>query len=323
MFMADIITGLSCPNCAGTLSVREGQRIVKCPYCEARSFVRGERGAARYQVARRVEREAAAQAVHGFWSGLNRAIDLKSRAQITELFLVYLPYWRAQSQVAGWIFGQKRVGSGKNRHYEPREVRIMENMEWTGAAGDVAEFGVESVSLAGTRLAAYDSGSLHAEGMVFEPTGSETDAHDAARGGWGGRAREKAGLDRLAQTFLRFLRESLAMVYYPLWVARYTYRQRAYQVVVDGHGGKVLYGKAPGNIYYRALMLLGGTALGSFLLVDGLAVAFAVIGNSDKHGEGDLVLLALPFVGGWVLIAGGYRLFRWGEEIEQRVKGNQ
>ncbi|MBM2850296.1 MAG: hypothetical protein HW418_3238, partial [Anaerolineales bacterium] len=240
--MADIITGLSCPNCAGTLSVREGQRIVKCPYCEVRSFVRGERGTARYQVARRVEREAAAQAVRGFWSGYNRAMDLQSRARITELFLVYLPYWRAQSQVAGWVFGQKKVGSGKNSRYEPREAQIMENMEWTGmenmewtgAAGDVAEFGVESVGLAGTQLAAYDSESLHAEGMVFEPTGSLTEAMDGARDGWIKRAQKKAGLDRLAQTFLRFLRESLAMVYYPLWVARYTYRNRAYQVVVDG-----------------------------------------------------------------------------------------
>jgi DNA-directed RNA polymerase subunit RPC12/RpoP len=318
--MADIITGLSCPNCAGTLSVREGQRIVKCPYCEARSFVRGERGTARYQVARRVEREAAAQAVRGFWSGYNRAMDLQSRARITELFLVYLPYWRAQSQVAGWVFGQKKVGSGKNSRYEPREAQIMENMEWTGAAGDVAEFGVESVGLAGTQLAAYDSESLHAEGMVFEPTGSLTDAMDGARGGWVKRAQKKSGLDRLAQTFLRFLRESLAMVYYPLWVARYTYRQRAYQVVVDGHGGKVLYGKAPGNIWFRALMLLGGTALGSFVLVDGLALALAIIANADKHDEGDLALLVLPFVAGGALIAGGYRLFRWGEEIEQKVK---
>ena len=108
--MADVITGLSCPNCAGTLSVREGQRIVKCPYCEARSLVRGERGVGRYQAARTVSREAAAAAVRGFWSGFNRAMDLSRRAQITELFLVYLPYWRAQSQVAGWLFGQKKVG---------------------------------------------------------------------------------------------------------------------------------------------------------------------------------------------------------------------
>ena len=41
--------------------------------------------------------------------------------------------------------------------------------------------------------------------------------------------------------------------------------------------GRVLYGKAPGNIYYRALMLVGGTALGAFVLVDGLALAPASI----------------------------------------------
>src|SRR6185503_15630110 len=103
--MPDVITGLACPNCAGVLSVREGQRLVKCPYCQARSLVRGERGVRRYQVARRTDREAAAQAVQGFWSGFNRAPDLRRTAQISELFLVYLPYWRLQAQMAGWIFG--------------------------------------------------------------------------------------------------------------------------------------------------------------------------------------------------------------------------
>jgi hypothetical protein len=87
---------------------------------------------------------------------------------------------------------------------------------------------------------------------------------------------------------------------------------------VDGHGGKVLYGKAPGNIWFRALMLLGGTALGSFVLVDGLAIALAIVANSTD--DDTVVLLALPFVAGGALIAGGYRLFRWGEEIEHRGK---
>ena len=82
--MADVITGLACPNCSGALSVREGQKIVKCPYCNARSQVSGERGVGRYQVARRIDRERASQAVRGFWSGLNRAFDLSSKAQISE-----------------------------------------------------------------------------------------------------------------------------------------------------------------------------------------------------------------------------------------------
>jgi DNA-directed RNA polymerase subunit RPC12/RpoP len=316
--MPDVITGLTCPNCSGALSVREGQRLVKCPYCNERSLVSGERGVSRYQVERRVDRDRATQAVRGFWSGLNRAMDLSSRAQITEVFLAYLPYWRAQGQMAGWMFGQEAVGSGNSRHYEPREVQFMEDVDWTGAAGDVAEFGVDSIALAGTQFKAYDPDALHQEGMVFEPTGSETDANDNAQKDWEQRAKRRSKLDRVSQTVLHFLRRDLSLVYYPLWVGRYTYRNRAYQVVVDGYSGTVLYGKAPGNIYYRALMLVGGTGLGAFVLVDGLALAFSLLGSSRNSNSNDVWLLAIPVVGGAALIYGGYRLFRWGEEIEER-----
>jgi len=316
--MPDVITGLACPNCSGVLSVREGQKIVKCPYCGARSQVSGERGVGRYQVARRIDRDHAGQAVRGFWSGLNRAFDLSSKAQISELFLAYLPYWRAQGQLAGWMFGEVEVGSGNSRRREPREVELMQDMDWTGAAGDVAEFGVDSIALAGTQFSVYDPDALHKEGMVFEPTGSETEARDSAQAEWLKQAQHKSRLDHVTDRMLHILRRSLALVYYPLWVGRYTYRNRVYQVVVDGYNGRVLYGKAPGNIYYRALMLVGGTGLGAFVLVDGLALAFSLIGSSSHSSSGDLVLLAIPVVAGATLIYGGYRLFRWGEEIEER-----
>lgn len=316
--MPDTITGLTCPNCSGTLEVREGQRIIKCPYCDARSLIKGESGTARYQVARKVNREAAALAVRGFWQGFNKAMDLSQKARITELFLAYLPYWRARAHVAGWVFGEERVRRDKSTHWEPREKQVMEAMEWTGAAGDVAEFGVNSINLQGAQFAAYDPDALHAEGMVFEPSGSQTEAAEGAQQTWTQRAEKKTGIDRLSQTFLRFLREALALVYYPLWVGRYTYRNRAYQVVVDGQSGKVLYGKAPGNIYFRALMLVAGTAFGSFILVDGLALAGMIVANSKD--DDSVGLLAVPVAVGAALIAGGYKLFRWGEEIEHKTK---
>lgn len=322
--MADVISGLSCPNCAGTLAVREGQRLVKCPYCSACSLVRGERGVGRYQVARKVSREAALQAVRGFWSGWNKAFDLGAQAQVTDLFLVYLPYWRGLADVVGWVFGRKEVGTNKNRRKEPREILIgLPATEWTNAAGDVAEFGVTSLNLQGASFAAYNADSLHAEGMVFEPTGSQTEALESARDYWVRRGAQKADLDDVTQTWLRFLRESLSLVYYPLWVARYAYRQRVYQVVVDGYRGQVLYGKAPGNIYYRALMLVAGTSIGSFLIINGTALAFWVAANSSGSSDEDWVaFLFLPTVAGAALVYGGYRLFRWGEEIEHKVKGN-
>ncbi len=319
--MSDIITGLACPNCAGTLSVQEGQRIVKCPYCGARSLVRGERGVRRYQVQRRIDRDAAAKAVRGFWSGLNRAMDLGRSAQISEQFLVYLPYWRAQALMAGWVFGKKKIKSGESSRWEPREVQIMDPVGWTSAAGDVAEFGVTTLPLDGMEFAAYDPEALHSEGLVFEPTGSQTEVTDSARSAWLKQASRMANLDDVSQTALQFFRQGLALVYYPLWVARYSYRNRSYQVVVDGFNGRMLYGKAPGNVLYRALMLVASTALGAFICVNG--TAFALYGVGEAGDTDVLLLLLLPLIAGAALIAAGYRLFRWGEEIEHRVKAGR
>ncbi len=58
---------------------------------------------------------------------------------------------------------------------------------------------------------------------------------------------KKAGLDRMRQVFMRAVRRRNALVYHPLWVLRYLFRGRAFQVVVDGYSGEILYGKAPGN----------------------------------------------------------------------------
>jgi hypothetical protein len=318
--MSDLITGLACPVCSGTLAVREGQRIVKCPYCHNTAYVKGERGLARYQVARKVDRKAATDAVLRFWDGFNRAADLKQKAAITEMFLAYLPYWRGQANVTGWIFGRSEEGSGDNRRKVPRERKVREPLEWTGAAGDVGEFGVSSVTVDGKSFAAYDSDQLHSEGMVFEPSGSADDAQSAARESWFSRVRSKAGLVEISQQWLRLLRERFSLVFYPLWVARYSYRNRIYPVVVDGYSGKVLYGKAPGNIMFRAAMLVAGTSLGACTIVNGLFLAFQLIANSKDSDEASLVILALPFIGGAFLIGAGYQAFRYGEEIEHREK---
>jgi hypothetical protein len=69
-------------------------------------------------------------------------------------------------------------------------------------------------------------------------------------------------------------------------------------------------------------MLVAGTALGAFVMVDGLALAVSIVANSSKNDGGDLVLLGVPLVAGAALIFGGYRLFRWGEEIEERARGS-
>lgn len=303
--------GLVCPNCAGVVPVPEGVRIVTCPYCDMRSLVQGDRGIRRWQVSNQLERPQALEAVKSFFSGFNKARDIKRQAQITDLFLIYLPYWRVTSFVAGWLFG--RVKSG-DKNTKPVEVEVMEEMAWNDAAVDVSEFGIHHVTVRADRLEPFDSEALHAQGMVFEPLESPSEALAESEQHFIHRGQTKRNLKQKFFEKFHMLRQRLALVYYPLWVARYQYRDRSYQVVVDGVSGQVLYGKAPGNIFYRAATLVGGMAAGTFLLVNGTILAGGLLAeSSDSDGCG---LILLPVVIGIGLIVAGYRRFRYGEEVE-------
>jgi DNA-directed RNA polymerase subunit RPC12/RpoP len=314
---AEAAIGLACPNCQGRLTIPEGLRIIRCPYCDQRSLVRGERGVLRYQVPRRLDRQTAESHARGFLRGLDRAVGLSQRAEFTDLFVVYLPFWSEWAEVAAWFFGKRKVGSGKNRRLVPKEVRLMGTRLWNEAACDVHEFGVNDISLVGHTLQAFDADSLHADGMVFEPVTAAGAAWASAAAAIDDDIRHEAKLDVIGSERIERLATRRALVYFPLWVARYSFRGRAYQIVLDGTTGKVLYGKAPGNIWFRAAALVGGFALGALILVDGTALAGRLVLNSDDSDSALIVLV--PLAVGSALMLTAYRRFRFGELLEHRV----
>ncbi len=311
--MNDESKGLTCPACARPVPVPEGARLVTCPSCQQRLFVQGDSGVLRWQIRRAIDRAQAIKTVNGFFNSPDKAIGLQQRAEITETFLAYLPFWRVNAQVAGWRLGRVRKDKDSTR---PVELEILEAMQWGDAAADVSEFGVQQVPFPASGLEPFNQEVLSREGMVFEPAESSTDALAEAADHFTYLARKKRGLTTTYFEKFYLLREKLSVVYYPLWVVRYQYRQRSYQVVVDGVQNKVLYGKAPGNILYRAAMLVFGMALGNLLLVHGTVFALRVMDslNSSDH-DSFLFLLVPPFLGGLSCFL-GYRKFRYGEEIE-------
>jgi hypothetical protein len=310
----DALKGLNCPKCGGVVPIPEGQIIVQCPFCDLRSVVHGERGLSHYQVTCRVNRQQALAALSTFLgSNMAIAMDARKRGAISEAFVVYLPFWTSWGRAMAWAFGEKEVGSQDHRHFETREVKIVDDMTWNGAACDVGEFGVTEVTLTDQQMEPYNPDILHRVGLVFEPVGSETEARGAAFHSFEDRMRNKTGLDRISQLFLRIVRSRLGVVYYPLWVLRYQYRGRTFQVVVDGYTSKVLYGKAPGNTLYRAAVLVGGMALGSVIGLDVSALALsATRGNNGNIIWGAIAALVFGFGMMWA----AYRAFRYGEQYE-------
>lgn len=311
----DALQGLACPRCGGMVPIPEGQAIVACPFCELRSQVAGERGLRRYQVPARISREQAQAALQKFLrSSAAIAGSAAREAQLSEVTLVHLPFWAAWGKVLGWVFGEKAVGSGDSRRLEPREMRVMEEMSWNGAACDVGEFGVTAISLQGRSLEAFTPDALHRSGLVFEPVGSPDEAWRSASADFEQRVSQQAGLNRVAQRFIRVLRPRLGVVYYPLWVLRYLYRGRSFQVAVDGFSGEVLYGKAPGNVLYRAAALVGGMAAGAFTAID---IPGFILANGGGEDEG-MGIVAVAFVIGLGIMYWAWHTFRHAEHYEYR-----
>ena len=247
---------------------------------------------------------------------MSKAKGLGTGAKIEDAFLVFIPYWRVRADVVGWIFGQEkktRTSNGRTTtYYVDVERKIQNSFDRTYSACDVAELGVKKINLTGDTILPVDFESLQSEGMMFNIIASENEAFEFAKNNFAAESRNSVSLYNVSFEHFDLVRENIDIVYYPLWVIRYSFENRTYQVVVDGEDGTICYGKAPGNNLYRAIIGILSTGAGMFLATFfGLFVLFAV---DEKF---PFIAFLFSFIIGMFLISRGYKKFRYGGEVEE------
>lgn len=317
----EVIKGLMCPGCGGTVELREGNNILKCGYCETSLLVMGDEGVIQYNVKSKVPQDEAKAIVKKWFGKFDKDRKLKDQAEFTEMFLVHIPFWRSLGQVCGWIFGNKihhethTDNKGNVRtttRKEPVERMVMRDYIWNKAACDVSEFGVQQVDNSGIsgNLEPFDISAVEKQGMVFEPTYSRTDANLESEKWMLDQAKRSANIDEVIFQKLHTIGKKLSVVYYPLWVIRYKFKERDYQVVVDGLANKLLYGRAPGSTLFRVSMFIGSLMAGNLLLTTSLRYY-----STDSNN-----LLIVGALAGIALIIYGFLKFRYGGEVVEGKK---
>ena len=314
-----LLKGVTCPACGGEQDLREGVKSFNCKYCSTLLITKGVDGVVKYYVPNEIQRNIAIQnAFNWLGKGLVKARGLKTASKIDDAFLVFIPYWRVRADVIGWVFGRERrtrtVNNRVETYYVDVEKKILQTYDKTYAACDVAELGVRKVNLAGDKMLPVNFEQLQQEGMLFNIVSSETEITDFAKKEFVEAAVATAKVDQITFEHNDLVRPSTNIVYYPLWVVRYVFAGRTYQVVVDGEDGTICYGKAPGNNLYRAVVGIFGTALGTYLLT--FFGVFGIVGDGDS-AKGALAVYVFAFIIGIVLIRWAYKKFRYGGEVEQ------
>ncbi len=312
-----IIKGITCPSCNGELDVKEGMRSFNCKYCGTLLVVKGESGTLKYYVPRKIKREEAITRTN-YWlgTGLSKARGLKTNSKVVDAFLVFIPYWRVRADVVGWIFGQEKKTSTTDgrttTYYVDVEKKIQNSFDKTYSACDVGELGVKKINLTGDTILPVDFESLQREGMMFNIIASEKEAFEYAKTNFAAESRNAVNLYNISFEHYDLVRENIGIVYYPLWVVRYVFENRTYQVIVDGEDGSICYGKAPGNNLYRAVMGILGTGLGMFMMT--MFGLFALFSISEKF---PFYAFVISFIIGIYLISRGFKKFRYGGELEE------
>ena len=315
--MPRVLTGLGCTSCGGALEVDEGVTNVVCGYCGTPVAVVGERGIARRMVRERIDRQAALASVRRwFASGVRKEPALRRQAKIVETFLAWFPFVRVEVDVVGWVLGystgRRKRGNRWVEDRKPEERQIERSFDWTSPAAEMAEFGVERIDLSGDRVEPLDLDLLRARGMVFRPVLAPSEEADRAERVAVEEAASAAAPDRVTYRWLAPLGRRVTLVYYPLWVVRFGFRNRFYQVLVDAEDGRIAWGKAPGNHTFRAASLIAACAATCF-------VATTVLQHLDWvfRGEGGLGALGALGLALLAAVRWGYSQFRHGGVVEE------
>jgi DNA-directed RNA polymerase subunit RPC12/RpoP len=303
--MADVSVGLNCPACGGAISVVEGEDIVVCPYCNSTLFIEGDEGVTTIAFKNRLTKQGAIDTSRSWWSRGWKARDLEKTGKAMEVYPIYLPFWRATTRVAGWICGyeiRRHTDSKGNVHEQkvPKEIMVLNDYQFSEIAADPGDLGIRSLrNFSGeTNFADFD--------MIptFEATTSKDDAVSHAKNEALSRARSSARVPRVTMERLHILPRRLSMVYYPVWVVRYSYKERMYLTTVDGVTGQLLSGRAPGDPLFQSLAITAGSSVGGLLAAGGIMLSVVAT---------ELAVAGLA--AGAVVLYLTYRFFRHGSEI--------
>jgi len=287
--------------------VPEGETTALCSYCDSTLFIEGDKGVTTIAFKNKMLRDNAMASTQAWWKKGLKARDLKTTGKVSEVYPIYLPFWKATTRVAGWICGyEERRHTDKNGNVRveriAKEVPINQDYVFSEIACDPGDLGVRTMKnfLGETSFEDFE--------MIptYEATTSKDDAVTHAKDDSLARARSQARVPHVTFERVHVFPKRLSMIYYPIWVVRYNYRDRMYMSTVDGVNGQVLSGRAPGDPLYQSLAVTFGSAGGGLIAAVGLF-----------FGAEDIRIAIGGLVIGVIVLGLAYRFFRHGSEISQ------
>lgn len=311
------LRSVSCPRCAGPLTARDGDHLITCDHCSTPFRLASPDGFERRFFPAKVERlSAVGRASRWLREHPDTPSDI-SGCVFTEATLLYVPIWEVRAHVVGWEFGRKLrtksevVQVGREEVVQMRlaeeavEAGFLDERRMYQEAADLSALGMGRPHITGRDFTLpYLVGELERGATVLEADRDLEAVREKARESF--RRPPTGSYSRQTRLFL--LRESAALIYYPLWSLHYEYHGRLYEMTVDGRSGMVHSARAPADNRGRLAALLASYAA--------LALALALAVSAWEAWEGFRGPAAYAIVAVVLAASGVFWRFRLLREVD-------
>ena len=241
-----VVDEIRCSHCGAPMPFEPGEIIATCKYCGYTVVI--ETGKAftfeHSMLLNKYDPTLIEEPIKNWMrTGFLKPSDLAKKSKITEKNLIYLPFWlvsvEAESTYKG-IF---------ERITPPvvKEGKIEKKYDWLVLARKATEFPTKEYDVPLKGKIPYDFRKVEAFAKVLN---SETDKNEAVE-----LARQQIeehhhylvqqDVDRIIEIKDEIKIDQVVYLHAPIWFVEYEYKDKTYQLLVDGASGTVIKGDIP------------------------------------------------------------------------------
>jgi DNA-directed RNA polymerase subunit RPC12/RpoP len=252
--------GISCSACGGSLRVHEGERSIRCEYCDCALLVTRPRGVRGYILDPRIsEGKARLTALKHLSEETGGRIKAR-HASIIDLRMINVPFWRMSGMMSGWLSGDEvirhdievpvpgpngtRMVKRTEEERRPFSRLTFKRIDWSTPACSLRHLGLQGISLR-TQMLRWNVFEHDMKEKLNIALPMKTAAQARCDG--------YNYMTTLAAPVGAFVKASrfelfgnrLSIYYYPVYILRYRHAGRIYSITIDGNNGSVIRGDVP------------------------------------------------------------------------------
>ena len=171
--------------------------------------------------------------------------DLSKKSSLIEQNLVYLPFWVVSGEATSHYKGIfERVSPA-----EQKEGDITNHYDWLVLARTQADFPTRSYHLSLEGKIPFEATKIEKGAKVLNSEMSAEDAVEHARDEISNLHQylAKDRVDKITDIQTNFEVSGTYYLHAPVWSITYTYKDKRYQVLLDGASGQIIKGDLPGE----------------------------------------------------------------------------